>query len=155
MTQLNRRRFLKVAGIGGAVAAGSAIPVVEQLFADRAKPVAFRAVAGVPAAPLASYASYVLDGYVDLGQRKGTVTRTVLAGHPGAASAIALPGLSQTVQITDVRHEAGLLRLRGSIADRSQLAAHESADIEITIDRKGGLVWSRSGESLLTLTLER
>ena len=154
MQKTTRRRFLKFAGAGSAIAAAAAIPVVEPLLKDRNGPVAIRAVGGVPAAPLPSYASYVLDGYVDPIKKTGTLTRTLLAGHPDAASAIALPGLSQTVQVTDVRMVGALLQVRGVIVDRSQLAAGENADLEITVDRKAGVVWIRSGANEMKLALQ-
>src|SRR5712671_4664430 len=154
MQKATRRSFLKLAGAGSAVAAAAAIPVVEPLFKDRNGPIAIRAVGGVPAAPLPSYASYVLDGYIDPIKKSGTLTRTLLAGHPDAASAIALPGLSQAVQVTDVRFVGALLQVRGVIVDRSQLATGESADLEITIDRKAGVVWTKSGANEMKLALQ-
>src|SRR2546425_13300874 len=103
MQKTTRRRFLKFAGAGSAIAAAAAIPAVEPLLKDRNGPVAIRAVGGVPAPPLPSYASYVLDRYVDPIKKTGTLTRTPLPGHPHPARAIALPGPAQTVQGTDVR----------------------------------------------------
>ncbi|TME29673.1 MAG: twin-arginine translocation signal domain-containing protein [Chloroflexi bacterium] len=154
MQKTSRRNFLKFAGVGGAIAATAAVPAVEQLFGDRTGPIAIRAIGGVPAAPLPSYASYVLDGYIDPVRKTGTLTRTVLAGHPGAVSAIALPGLSQTVQVTDVRVASAQILVRGSIVDRSQLLPGEQSEVEITIDRKGGLVWTRSGANQIKLALQ-
>jgi hypothetical protein len=153
MAEMNRRGFLKMAGVGTALAAGAVIP--DQLFGSAAGPIAIRAVGGVPAAPLPSYASYVLDGYIDPVRKTGTLTRTVLAGHPGAMSAIALPGLSQTVQIVDIRREDSLIRLTGIVVDRSQLHPGESAEVDIRIDRAGGLVWGKLGANEVKLTLKQ
>ena len=154
MQKTSRRNFLKFAGVGSAIAAGATIPAVEQLFGERTGPIAIRAIGGVPAALLPSYASYVLDGYIDPVRKTGTLTRTVLAGHPDAVSAIALPGLSQTVQVTDVRVMGAQILVRGNIVDRSQLSTGERSDVEITIDRKGGLVWTRSGANEMKLALQ-
>jgi hypothetical protein len=154
MQKTNRRNFLKLAGAGGAIAAGAAVPAMGQLLSDRTGPIAIRAIGGVPAAPLPSYASYVLDGYIDPARKTGTLTRTVLAGHPDAISAIALPGLSQTVQVTDVRLIGSQILVRGVIVDRSQLGAGEGSDLEITIDRKAGVVWTKSGTNEMKLDLQ-
>jgi len=150
---MNRRGFLKLAGIGTAAAAGAGIPAVDLLFGNRDGTIAIRAVGGVPAEPLPSYASYVLDGYVDVARKTGILTRTVLAGHPGATSEIALPGLARTVKITDVQRMGNMLHLQGVIVDRSQLSPGESPDMDIRIDRMGGVVWAQSGANTLQLTL--
>ena len=157
MQKNTRRDFLKLAGVGVAIPAVAAIgvvPAIDRLFSDHGGVVAIRAIGGVPAAPLPSYASYVLDGYIDPVRGTGTLTRTVLAGHPGEVSAIALPGLSQTIRVTDIRADGDRLRVQGVIADSSQLQAGECADVEITIDRTGGVVWARSGMNELKLALQ-
>ena len=154
MPEMNRRGFLKLAGMGTAAAAGAAIPTVEMLFGGHAGTIAIRAVGGVPSEPLPSYASYVLDGYVDPTQKTGTLTRTVLAGHPEGMSEIVLPGLSRTIKITDVRRAGSVMYLRGVIVDRSQLGPGESPDVKIQIDRGGGVVWAWSGANEIKLALQ-
>lgn len=150
MTTISRRSLLKTAG---AITAVGAVPVGARMLDGRANVVTIRAVAGVPAAPLPAYASYVLEGYVDPAGRSGTLTRTVVAGAPAAASDVALPGLSQAFRVTDVRDEAGALRVRATATDRSQLRTGESATLELVIDRKSGTVRVRSGRSDLKLAL--
>ena len=154
MGDIDRRGFLKLAGLGTAAAAGAAIPTVDLLFANRSGTISLRAVGGVPAGPLPSYASYVLEGYVDVGRKTGTLTRTVLAGHPGEMSEVPLPGFSRTLKITDVRRAGDELHLRTVVADRSQLSAGESPDVEIRIDRLGGVAWAHSGANEVKLTLQ-
>jgi hypothetical protein len=154
MQKTNRRSFLKLAGVGTAVAAGAAVPGVARVFDDRTGRVAIRAIGGVPAGPLPTYATYALDGYVDPVGQTGTLTRTVFAGGPEAVSRIALPGLSRTVLVTHVSREDRTLHVKGTVADRSQLLPGESADVEIWIDRASGVVRARSGASEMELTLQ-
>jgi hypothetical protein len=155
MKGMNRRGFLKLAGLGTAATATAAIPTLDTLFRNQAGTITFRAVGGVPEGPLPSYASYVLEGYVDLTRKAGSLTRTVVAGHPGQMSQLALPGLSRTVRITDVRRSGDVVHILGVIADRSHLSAGESPDVEIRIDRLGGVVWTRSGRNEAKLKLQR
>jgi hypothetical protein len=96
----------------------------------------------------------VLEGYVDMTRKTGTLSRTVLAGHPGQMSQLALPGLSRTVTITDVRRSGEVVQLIGVIADRSQLLPGESPEVEVRIDRHGGVAWTRSGRNEATLKLQ-
>lgn len=154
MPNMNRRGFLKLAGLGTAATATVAIPSLEQLFGKQGGAFTFRAVGGVPEGPLPSYASYVLEGYVDMTRKTGTLSRTVLAGHPGQMSQLALPGLSRTVTITDVRRSGEVVQLIGVIADRSQLLPGESPEVEVRIDRHGGVAWTRSGRNEATLKLQ-
>ena len=154
MQKTSRRSFLKLAGAGTAVVAGAAVPAVAHVFDDRTGRVAVRAIGGVPAGPLPSYATYALDGYVDPVGQTGMLNRTVFAGAPGAVSRIALPGLSRTVLVTDVSREGRTLHVKGTVADRSQLLPGESAEVEIWIDWASGLVRTRSGASDMELTLQ-
>jgi hypothetical protein len=154
MQKTSRRSFLKLAGAGTAIAASAAVPGVATVFDDRTGRVAIRAIGGVPAGPLPTYATYALDGYVDPAGQTGTLTRTVFAGNPEAVSRIALPGLSRTVLVTGVSHEDRTLHVTGTVADRSQLLPGESADIDIWIDRTAGVVRMRSGASEMELTLQ-
>ncbi len=87
MDKLNRRKFLKVAGASTAVVAGVSVPSADLLANNTTKKgtLTFRAVAGLPAKPLPSYASYVLEGHVDLTSGSGVMTKTVFAGSPGKA----------------------------------------------------------------------
>jgi len=140
MDALDRRSFLKVAGAGSASAAGIvAFPLMSRL---REQPggLSFRAVGGLPQAPLPSYATHVVEGSVDVAKRSGLVTSRVLAGHPGETSAVGLPGLARMIQVTGVEARHDGVRLRGVIEDRSQLRRGESATVEILVDKKRGVV---------------
>lgn len=137
MKALNRRTFLKMAGASsvaatgiGAGAAGAGILG----SAAMARTYTFRAVAGLPAKPLPSYASYVIDGHVDLSAKSGVITRMLFAGHPEAISSIALPGTSQVVRVTRVEELGNILVIKGLVDERSQLQRGESPQFSMRID---------------------
>ena len=154
MNGINRRSFLKLAGAGSAAAAGVGLPGASLLVGTaQASTYSFRAVAGLPAAPLPSYASYVIEGHVNLSTRSGTVTKLVFAGAPEQMSTIALPGLSRAVRVTDARQQGDLLHLTGVVDDRSQLRPDERATVEITIDRAQGAVQTHFLGSRVSLRL--
>jgi hypothetical protein len=109
MGKLSRRDFLKLAGTGSAAMAAGGILATGLLRQADSSTYTFRAVSGVPKPPLPNYASYVLDGSIDLGSGTGVLRKTVFAGAPDAMSAIAFPGLSRTLRVTDVRRMSGVL----------------------------------------------
>jgi hypothetical protein len=141
MKGMNRRRFLQVAGAGSiAVAAGTAGAVPMLTAAPRLATSSkqgtftFRAVTGLPSKSLPAYASYVLEGHVNLNTRSGVMTRTFFAGAPDGMSVIALPGLSRIMRINDVQDLGGTFRLTGVVDDRSLLQRGESPNFELLID---------------------
>jgi hypothetical protein len=135
MQSIDRRRFLKLAGAGSALAATAGLPVVALRALDSGKTVSFRAEAGLPAKPLPAYATKVVEGTVDLSRGTGTVTSRMLAGHPGDLSDIALPGMTQVISITSVSDLGTELQMEGVIQDRSQLLPGESAQVRLVLDR--------------------
>ena len=155
MEGVDRRNFLKLAGmLGGSVTVGALTPTIGLLKLSTPETLTFRAVAGLPAPPLPAYASYVLEGNVNLGAQSGVITRMVLAGAPEAMSDIALPGLSQTIRVKEVLPGSGILRIRGEVADRSQIGAGESPTVEIVVDRSRGIVRAPFLGSTLSLKLQ-
>jgi hypothetical protein len=114
----------------------------------------FRAVAGMPAAPLPAYASYVLEGSVNRVTRSGVLNRSVFAGAPLAMSGIALPGLSQTMRVTDVRSSGDVVRIQGLIPDRSQVLPGETQTVEVLVDQPHGIVRAPFSGSTVTLSLQ-
>ena len=155
MEKLNRRKFLKVAGASSAVAAGAVIPSAGLLPNTAAQngTVTFRAVAGMPQKPLPNYASYVIEGHVNLDAKTGVITKSVFAGAPEIMSNVALPGMSRIARITDVIDQAGLLRITGVVDDRSQLQRGESHTFTVFIDRSLGTVKAEFFGSNVTLLL--
>lgn len=141
MKAMNRRRFLQIAGASSvAVAAGTAATVPTLTSAPRLTASSkqgtftFRAVAGLPSKAMPTYASYVIEGHVNLTTRTGAMTKTLFAGTPDAMSAIALPGLSRIIRIHDVQDLEGSFHLKGVVDDRSLLQQGESPNFELLID---------------------
>jgi len=176
MDPIDRRKFLKFVGMGsgiaiaGTVASNGILSLLGKTGgggatapngalsargnAGSGDAMQFRAIVGLPALPLPAYASYVLEGSVNPVTRSGVVSRTVFAGAPGAMSDIALPGLSQTIRVTDVRPARDGLRIQGFIGDRSQVGPGESQTVEILVDRARGIVRAPFSGSKVTLSLQ-
>ena len=158
-TEISRRKFLKMLGAGtGVMAAGVLIPGgvltsgrVLQASKNKLK---FRAVGGLPQGSFPSYASYVIEGTIDLKTHSGVATKTVFAGPPEAMSSIALPGLSRTIRITEVEDSGSVLRLRGIVDDKSQLRRGENPNIDITVDSGRETASSSFMNSKVSLKLE-
>jgi hypothetical protein len=137
MTQMDRSTFMKLAGAGSVAAA---VPMAGKLAGQDHDRLQFKALGGLPKAPLPSYATHVVEGTVDLKSGTGIVTTRVLAGHPGGTSGVGLPGLARIIRIDRVVSERDGYRLAGVIEDRSQLRRGEAAEVEIVVDRKCGIV---------------
>jgi len=150
---INRRKVFKLASLGSAVAVGTALPVVGLPALERMDRVTFRASIGLPEAPLPSYATYVVEGTLDLINGSGLITGRVLAGHPDAQSDIGLPGLTRVIRVLGVDGRDGQLAVRGVVEDRSQLQPGESAQVEILIDRKQGMVQAPFAGRTVTLSM--
>jgi len=157
MNKLNRRKFLTMAGVGSAAAAASATLPGANLLTEggKADTFTFRAVVGLPKKPLPAYASYVIEGHVDLATRSGVLTKGVFAGTPQAMSTIALPGLSRIIRITDVQEVGDSLRITGVVDDRSQLQRGESQVTQILVDRSRGVVQAGFFGNRVLLNLEK
>ncbi len=153
MQQINRRNLFKLAGAGTVLAAGVAIPTVGRLRIDQHDLFQFRATLGLPEPPLPSYATYVVEGTLNLAAGTGLVTSRVLAGHPGAPSDIGLPGLGRIMNVTGVDDRGSQLTVRGLIEDRSQLQPGENHQVELVIDRARGVLQAPFGSRSVMLTL--
>lgn len=154
MKEMDRRDFLKMAGAGTvAAAAAAAIPVAGYFAWSGKETIRFRAVAGMPRAPLPTYASYVIEGTVDLGARKGTLAKSVYAGAPDARSGVVFPGTERTVEVTDVRKAAGELQISGRVVGSSLLPG-ESPSFSMLIDRSAGLAHADFLGSQVTMKLD-
>ncbi len=141
MSDFTRRDFLKLAGAGGAVIAGSGLAVFKLAEAKTTgNTFTFRAVAGLPTQPLPAYATYVLDGRVDLSTGTGVVTRRLYAGAPEAMSAVTFDELTRDLRVTSVRGTPPRLTL-GAVLDGS-LHPGESPTATIVVDEVKGEVRS-------------
>ncbi len=140
MKTLDRRDFLKMAGAGTVVvAAGVAMPVAGFFTWSKKDVLRFRAVAGMPKAPLPTYASYVVEGQVNLTTRTGQLAKSVHAGAPDAMSGVVFPGTARSIRVTDVQRSGDSVLISGEILERSQLLKGESPSFKIQIDRLSGV----------------
>ena len=153
MQQMKRRRLFELAGLSTAVLAGFGIGRVGRSLFDRPEAFRFRATLGLPEPPLPSYATYVVEGTLDLARQSGVVTSRVMAGHPGARSDIGLPGLARVVTVTGVDERDTQLTIRGLIEDRSQLQPGENHEVQLVIDRTRGVLQAPFGNRSVILTL--
>jgi hypothetical protein len=178
MDNMDRRKFVKIVGIGSGIAIAAAFASGKLLnlvglgsgtngtsslassaglaasSGSSSTPFTFRGVVGLPQAPLPAYASYVLNGRVDPLNGSGELSRTVFAGAPEARSNITLPGLSQSVRVTSVQPVGNALRVRGLVTDGSRLLPGESQSVEILVDRARGTVRAPFSGSTVTLNLQ-
>jgi hypothetical protein len=156
VNNLNRRRLFKIAGVGSALAASAALPVVGHYISESSGDsdvFAFRSTIGMPELPLPSYATYLVEGTLNLAAGTGLVTSRVLAGHPDDPSEIGLPGLARIIKVTQVQANGPLLNVQGIIEDRSQLQPGESPRVDLIIDRARRTIMAPFGGRSVTLAL--
>jgi hypothetical protein len=153
MKSIDRRRMFKLAGAGSVIAAGAALPVVSRMATQESNIFGFRATLGLPESPLPNYATYIVEGSVNLAEGTGLVTARMLAGHPGAQSEIGLPGLTRVIRVVAVEKQGSVLNLKGVVEDRSQLQPGESPQIELVVDQQRGVVHAPFAGRPVALTL--
>lgn len=137
MNPVDRRNFLKLAAKGSALAAAAAaMPLSGILKWTSPGALKFRAVAGLPRNPLPTYATFVVEGTVDLDRGTGIVTKSLYAGAPQAMSNILFPGTARTIRITTADRSANRLRLAGVVDAGEALAARENRNVTIVIDTR-------------------
>lgn len=154
MDKINRRDFLKLVGVGSGAALASTLPVpgVMNLFQTENQ-ISFRGVAGVPSSLFPVYASYVVQGSVDLVHKTGVMTRSLFAGAPSENSTLALPGTSRAIRVTGVIRQGSVTRVLGVIDDRSQLLPGEDHMIDLKIDQDNGVAEAELFGSLVRMRL--
>jgi len=124
-----------MAATGSALAvAAAALPAAGLLVWDRKDVLRFRAVAGLPADPLPAYASYVIEGRVDLAARTGRLTKKLYAGPPEGMSGVTWPGMTRTLQVTDVRQSGSVVEIAAVVDDPSTLRPGETGSVAIRVD---------------------
>jgi hypothetical protein len=154
MQPMNRRHLMKLVGVSAAfAAAGIAISPIARRAISQADVLRIRARLGLPQPPLPSYATYVVEGSLDLAAGTGVLTSRVVAGHPGDPSNIALPGLGRVMTITGVESQGSQLTLRGVIEDRSQLQPGEDPRVQLVVDQARGVLRAPLGGRPVVLNL--
>jgi hypothetical protein len=124
----------------GAVVTRSGLPAGIESFTRKGSTYTFRAVVGLPQHPFPAYASYVVEGQVNLARQTGVITTTLFAGAPEAMSTVVFPGMTRVIRVTHVERSARTLLVSGSIDDRAHLWRGESGAVEIFIDPVAQLV---------------
>ena len=158
MKNIDRRRLFKLTGVGTVLLAGTALPVVGKTLGQRSDAQQsdvynFRGSLGLPEQPLPSYATYLIEGTVNLAKGTGLLTSRVMAGHPDAHSEIGLPGLGRIIRVVGVDQLGSTLNVHGIIEDRSQVQPGESSHVELVIDRSRGTVQAPFIGKTVTLAL--
>ena len=131
---IGRRRFLELVGTGSAAAAASAVLPGLALAGSGQRTLTFRAETGLPQRPWPAYATAVVEGNVDLSGGTGLATIRMLAGQPGNAAGIGLPGTTQVVRITGASRSGSTVQLKGVVEDRSTLRRGQPAGVSMLID---------------------
>ncbi len=135
MNPVDRRNFLKLAAKGSALAAAATVmPLSGVLKWTSQGALKFRAVAGLPRNPLPTYATFVVEGSVDLDRGTGLITKSLYAGAPPAMSNILFPGTARTIRIASVRRSGNQVRLAGAVEAGEALTARENRNVTIVID---------------------
>ncbi len=136
MKQLDRRQFLGMAAAGSAVAlASAAVPMSGILTWTGEQTLKFRAIAGLPKHPLPMYASFVIEGAVNLDRGTGTVTKSLYAGAPEAMSTILFPGTVRSIRVTGVQRSGDTVEIAGAVVGEPKLAPHEKGIVSIVINQ--------------------
>lgn len=151
----DRRQFLKLMGAGAAaLAAGAMIPSFLSAGWTGGQLLTVRAVGGLPQGALPSFASYVMEGSVDLQAQSGLLRSTVFAGPPEAMSQVELSGASRTIRITQVRRAGNALQLMGSVERGGESGSLAASDVDILVDLGEGIVRAPFREAEVALRLE-
>jgi hypothetical protein len=153
MNSVDRRSFLKVAGVSTMVV-GIGLPVTKILAARATgSTYSFRGLASLPRPPLPAFASYVLEGRLDIERRTGALVQNVFAGAADLMSDIALPGHARTFRVTDIRKIDDVVYVRGIGDDQSQLDTSESPIVEVRLEPSRGMAITQFMGSDLELKL--
>jgi hypothetical protein len=158
MKTLDRRDFLKMAGVGAAaaaVAAGAAVPVAGYFGCTGRNILRFRAVTGMPKAPLPTYASYVIEGQVDIRARTGTLAKSLYAGAQDAMSGVVFPGTARSIRVTNIWQSGAQLKITGELADQAKLLKGESSAFSMLVDRSTGIAQADFLGNPVTMQLDQ
>jgi hypothetical protein len=152
---MDRRTFLKAAGIGSVGATATVALGTGDSAARPASALSFRASTGLPALPLPAWATQVIEGHLDTTAGTGVLTSRLMAGHPGDPSEVALPGLSRVLRVTGAHRTGHQVQIDAVIDDRSQLRPGESPRVRIVLDQVTKVVHAPFNGQPITLQLDR
>jgi hypothetical protein len=153
MNSLSRRQFLLFLGAGAVVIGGGAALTVRQLTANaQGNTLKFKAITALPAKPMPGYASYVIDGQVNITNYSGPITKNVFAGPPEEITSIAL--LTRNVSVTGVQQQGSKWHITGVVNNQEQLQAGEETTFSILIDPAHNVAQSTFFGSPIQLTLQ-
>lgn len=150
---LSRRRFLIFTTAGAVVAAAGGIALTLRQFSGQGQMLSFQAVTALPHKPLVSYASYVIDGKVNISTGTGTITQYVYAGAPENMTSIAL--LTRVVHVSSVRRQGNGWLVSGAVENQGQLQKGEPTTFEIQLDSASNVASSTFFGSPIQLSLQR
>jgi len=151
MNSLSRRQFLLLLGAGAVMVGGGAALTIRQIAANaQGNALKFKAISALPAKPMPGYASYVIDGQVNL-NNTGTITKNVFAGPPEEITTIAL--LTRNVRVTGVQEQGSKWLITGVIKDQRQLQPGEEPTFSILLDPAQNVAQSTFFGSSIQLTL--
>ena len=153
MNTFSRRQFLVFMGAGVVVIAGGAALTVRQLTGyAQGNILKFRAITGLPAKPMPSYASYVISGQVNLDNSTGAITKNVFAGPPEETTNISL--LTRAVRVTGVQQQGSMWHITGVVNNQTQIQAGEETAFSILLDPTRNLAQTTFFGSPIQLTLQ-
>ena len=153
MNSFSRRQFLFFMGAGVVMLGGSAALTVRQLTANaQGNTLKFKAITALPAKPMPGYASYVIDGQVNLNNNTGAITKNVFAGPPEEITNISL--LTRNVRVTVVQRQGNKWHITGVVNNQSQVQAGEETTFSIVLDPTRNVAQSTFFGSPIELTLQ-
>ena len=140
-------------GAGVVMLGGGAALTVRQLAGNgQGNTLKFKAITALPAKPMPGYASYVIDGQVNLNNNTGAVTKNVFAGPPEEITNISL--LTRNVRVTGVQQQGSTWHITGMVNNQTQIQAGEETTFTILLDPTHNLAQSTFFGSPIQLTLQ-
>ena len=155
MKTLSRRRFLALtsASVVAVAAGGIALTVRQLTGSGQGRILSFQAMTGLPGKPLVSYASYVIEGKVNVSNGTGTITKYVYAGPPERMTNIAL--LTRVVRVTEVHRQGSAWQMSGVMENQAQLQRGEDVSFEVLLDPSRSVAHATFFGSPIQLHLQR
>ncbi len=133
MDSLSRRQFLLLLGAGVVMVGGGAALTVRQLTANaQGNALKFKAITALPAKPMPGYASYVIEGRVNLNNNTGAITKNVFAGPPDEITNISM--LTRNVRVTGAQQKGSKWLITGVVEKQTEIQPGEETTFSILLD---------------------